>query len=386
MSCAVNTGPDDRSLGVYIHFPWCIHKCPYCDFNSHPLRGSLQESAYLSALQQDLSAQLADLEQDAERTDKKISSVFFGGGTPSLFNPDTFTSMLRQLDPWLTTDAEITMEANPGTLEHKPLEGYRDAGINRLSLGAQSFDPSKLAVLGRIHGADDIERSFTQARSAGFDNINLDLMYALPEQSSTGALEDLSRAIALSPEHLSWYQLTLEPKTEFYARPPALPGEDIVSEMEERGWLLLADAGFQRYEISAYARPGRMARHNLNYWRFGNYLGVGAGAHGKFSRRGRIFRTTKPGQPRLYMAEPDRHSVQPVPVEAVAGEFLLNALRLVDGVSFSTFTARTGFSIDHLQPRWQRYVELGLLRSDRLAATAAGYRFLDSLLLEFINN
>lgn len=378
--------PTPNALGVYVHFPWCVQKCPYCDFNSHPLRGSLDEDAYLQALLEDLGAQLRDLScLERERGAPRIDSVFFGGGTPSLFAADTFASLLAELAPWLTADVEVTMEANPGTVEHYPWKDYRKAGINRLSLGAQSFAPGALRKLGRIHGPDEIGVAFRAAREAGFDNINLDMMYALPEQSAAEALADLEAALALSPDHVSWYQLTLEPKTEFHARPPTLPDEDAVIDMEAHGRELLVAAGFTRYEISAYARPGRMARHNLNYWTFGDYLGVGAGAHGKQTIGSRTLRTEKPRQPRLYMAQPSAMPVREIGADAIAGEFLLNALRLVDGVSFSEFEARTGLSKEALQPLWQRFVELGLLRADRLATTARGLNYLDSLLAEFVS-
>jgi oxygen-independent coproporphyrinogen-3 oxidase len=367
------------SVAIYVHFPWCVRKCPYCDFNSHPLRGELLETEYLTALLADIESQLPML------VGRPIGSVFFGGGTPSLFTAEAFARILHALEGDLAAGAEVTMEANPGTLEHKPLEGYLAAGINRLSLGAQSFNRDHLRTLGRIHGPDDIVRSFTSARDAGFRNINLDLMYALPAQSVSQALGDLEQAISLAPEHVSWYQLTLEPKTEFHARPPVLPEEDDVVEMEDAGRTRLDKAGYQRYEVSAYAREGRQCRHNLNYWSFGDYLGAGAGAHGKIRRAGAIVRTEKPSQPRLYLAKPLERRDVTVVRDELAGEFLLNALRLVDGVSVETLTAETGLTMDDLQPAWQRLLSLGLVQENRVATTALGFQYLDTILSEFIH-
>lgn len=367
------------SVGIYVHFPWCVRKCPYCDFNSHPLRGELLETEYLTALLADIKSQLPMLDG------RYIDSVFFGGGTPSLFSAEAFARILRALEIHLAAGAEVTMEANPGTLEHKPLDGYLAAGINRLSLGAQSFNRDHLHRLGRIHGPDDIVRSFASALAAGFRNINLDLMYALPTQSVSEAVQDLEQAISLAPEHLSWYQLTLEPKTEFHARPPVLPEEDEVIEMEDQGRALLEKAGYQRYEVSAYARDGRQCRHNLNYWSFGDYLGIGAGAHGKMNLAGRIVRTEKPSQPRLYLAQPVERRDVTVDRSELAGEFLLNALRLVDGVSVETLTAETGLTLKDLQPEWQRLVARGLVQENRIATSARGFQFLDTILSEFIH-
>ncbi|HEX7034591.1 MAG TPA: radical SAM family heme chaperone HemW [Pseudomonadales bacterium] len=369
-------------LGLYLHFPWCVRKCPYCDFNSHPLRDALQHEAYLEALEADLAAQLADVPAGA------LTSVFCGGGTPSLFPPETFARLIEQLAPWLAADAEITMEANPGTVEHHDFAGYRRAGINRLSLGAQSFSAEKLMRLGRIHGPDDTVRAYEKARRAGFDNVNLDLMYGLPEQSVAEALGDLEQAIALGPEHLSWYQLTLEPKTEFARRPPPLPDHDRIADMERGGLAYLAEAGYRRYEVSAFARNGRACRHNLTYWQFGDYVGAGAGAHGKRSqcRAGRlaIERTRKPSQPRRYLADPTATETVPVTDGERRFEFLLNVLRLVDGVPHERFPAATGLPIDALEPEWSQLVAEGLLRRDRIATTPRGLRYLDGVLQRFL--
>jgi len=369
-------------LGLYVHFPWCVRKCPYCDFNSHPLKGNLDEAGYLQALSNDAEQALAGVAPAA------ITTVFFGGGTPSLFAPRAFAALLDDLRPWLAPDAEVTMEANPGTAEYHDPADYLAAGINRLSFGAQSFDDRQLARLGRIHHAEETRVAFRRARAAGFTRINLDLMYALPQQSVAGALGDLDAALALEPDHVSWYQLTLEPKTEFAARPPRLPGDTAIGRMETAGHARLAGAGFERYEISAYARPGQHCRHNVNYWSFGDYLGIGAGAHGKQTRRDpdgfSVARTVKPAQPRLYLAEPRSTAIRAVPDEQLPFEFLMNALRLAEGVAFETFTDRTGLALAALEPGWSRGVERGLLRNDRLATTALGFRHLDGVLQTFL--
>jgi oxygen-independent coproporphyrinogen-3 oxidase len=369
-------------LGLYLHFPWCVRKCPYCDFNSHPVRGPLQEAAYLDALDADLSVALADV------TPRAVTSVFCGGGTPSLFSPQAFEGLLRRLEPWLARDAEITMEANPGTVEHHDFAAYRHAGINRLSLGAQSFSAVELARLGRIHGPEDTVRAFAKARHGGFDNINLDLMYGLPGQSRPEALADLRRAIGLAPEHVSWYQLTIEAKTEFARRPPLLASHDEIADMEADGLSALAEAGYRRYEISAFARRDRQCRHNLNYWRFGDYVGAGAGAHGKRSRghgaRLSIVRTRKPPQPRRYLRDPARIETAQVNEAERVFEFLMNALRLVEGAPIALFECRTGLPRGALEPQWSALVAEGLVREDRVAATEAGLRHLDTVLQRFL--
>jgi oxygen-independent coproporphyrinogen-3 oxidase len=370
-------------LALYVHIPWCVRKCPYCDFNSHPIREpGLDENAYVDALLLDFDV------QQREAPNRPIDSVFFGGGTPSLFSPDAFARILTHLQPLLAEDAEITMEANPGTTEHQDLATYRRAGINRLSLGVQSFNNDKLEALGRIHDVADVYRSFELARDGGFDNINLDLMFGLPNQTRQEALGDLSLAIELGPEHLSWYQLTLEPKTEFARRPPPLPGDIILEEMERDGDRLLAEAGYQRYEVSAYARAGRQCRHNLAYWTFGDYIGIGAGAHGKISYPAQdampVVRTRKPHQPRLYLQHPMSTTSNTIASEDLSGEFMLNALRLTEGVPLTRFEAATGLPLDTLEPLRSTQIERGLLREDRLAATERGYAVLDSLIQDYL--
>ena len=363
-------------LGVYVHFPWCVKKCPYCDFNSHPLKGGLPTAEYLQALHVDLDQSSESLES------RSIHTVFFGGGTPSLFPSHVFDDLLHRLG---SPSVEVTMEVNPGTAEFHALPLYRKAGINRLSFGAQSFNDEKLAALGRIHSADETRSAFALARQAGFDNINLDIMYGLPNQSVSEALADLESAIALRPEHLSWYELTLEPKTEFHRRPPLLPREETMFEIEERGSTVLRHAGFERYEVSAWTRSGFQCQHNLNYWQYGDYLGVGAGAHGKVTIGDRIVRTRKAPQPRLYLEHPDH--IESIDVEPAArtGEFLLNVLRLPEGLPWRAFEDSTGLaSTQYLLPIWQQWVQKGMLRADRIATTPLGYCYIDTILQSFI--
>lgn len=370
----------EKGVAVYFHFPWCVRKCPYCDFNSHPLKDELPADAYTGALIRDLDQQL-----NRYRI-RRIDTIFCGGGTPSLFPPVAFARLLDHLAGFLTADAEITMEANPGTMEHGDLAGYRLAGINRLSLGAQSFDDARLAALGRIHDSASIRRSFRLARQAGFTNINLDLMYGLPEQNRQQAMADLDQALALSPEHLSWYQLTLEPKTEFARRPPPLPSDIMLAATEDAGYEKLLGAGFSRYEVSAFARPGHGCEHNLRYWTFADYLGIGAGAHGKLSlkRPENIVRTRKAPQPRRYLAAPEETMEAAVPVDALPGEFMLNVLRLTDGVAAETFETATGLPLDRLQPVRDEQTAAGLLSPHRLATSSRGYAVLDSLIQAYL--
>ena len=375
-------------LALYLHLPWCVRKCPYCDFNSFTLGDSLPRRRYVEAL-------LRDLDKEAERvTGRPLVSVFFGGGTPSLFPPDDIARLLGVIQNRFTivADLEITMEANPGTVESGAPAGYRRAGVNRLSLGAQSFDDAALATLGRIHRADDVRRSFAAARDAGFDNINLDLMYALPGQDPASACADLEAAFALGPEHLSWYHLTLEPNTVFYARPPAgLPDDDTAAEIQRRGESLLAENGYEQYETSAYARDRRYCRHNLNYWSFGDYLGIGAGAHGKLTNGEGVFRYAKPANPQNYMTAVES-GVEPAPPRRVDAadrsfEFMLNALRLTGGFGAAQYTARTGLPAAPLEIRLEALMRRGLVEpagTGRWRPTALGRRFLNELQAEFL--
>ncbi len=376
-------------LALYIHIPWCVKKCPYCDFNSHEQRGAPEHAAYVEALLADLDADLAQFEFARER---EIVSVFFGGGTPSLFAPDLIARILNGCRERLrfVDGAEITLETNPGTVEHGRFDGYRRAGVNRISFGVQSFDDAKLARLGRIHSAHDAEAALKEAQDAGIAEINLDLMYALPEQTLAGALDDIEQAIALAPTHLSHYQLTLEPNTVFAAKPPPLPDDDLSWDMQEACQARLIAAGFAQYETSGYAQPAHCCRHNLNYWHFGDYLGIGAGAHGKLSSDAQILRTAKLKTPKSYLAKAataDRlASTTAITTADLPFEFLMNALRLNDGVDVSMFEQRTGLAIDTIATTWRQSVADGLMVDDptRLQPTADGRRLLNELLLRFL--
>lgn len=379
-------------LALYVHMPWCVKKCPYCDFNSHGLRGEPPYEAYIDALLADLAADRSDFA--AALHGRPIVSVFFGGGTPSLFAPAAIARFLegarRQLP--FAGDCEITLETNPGTVEHGRFDGYRAAGINRLSFGIQSFDDDKLRRLGRIHSAAEAETAVKSAQDAGFVDINLDLMYALPAQTLAGALADVERAIALAPTHISHYQLTLEPNTAFAARPPPLPDEDAAWDMQEHGQALLAAAGYAQYEVSAYARPGFRCTHNLNYWHFGDYLGIGAGAHGKLSdaARGAVRRRWKVRHPWAYLEVAGTGARlggdADVPRDELPSEYMLNALRLLEGVPLTEFSARTGLADAAIAAPLAAARRRGWLESDpgRLRASALGRRFLNDLIGLFL--
>jgi oxygen-independent coproporphyrinogen-3 oxidase len=377
-------------LSLYVHLPWCVRKCPYCDFNSHavPARG-VPEAAYLEALLDDLDYAARDGEG------RPLVSIFFGGGTPSLFSADSIGRIVeravRRLDA--VGDLEVTLEANPGTVEHGRFAAYRDAGVNRVSLGAQSFNDRHLGALGRIHARGETLAAVDELRSARLDNFNLDLMYALPEQSLDEALADLEQAIALGPAHVSHYQLALEPGTAFERRPPRLPDDDEAFAMQVAAQARLAAAGFVHYEVSAYARPGRECRHNLNYWRFGDYLGIGAGAHGKLTdvARGCVVRTARAKQPGRYLAatRPEERvdESREVGVADLAFEFCLNALRLREGFDAGLFEQRTGLSWKSVEAAVAEAVAKGLLAVDpggRWAPTELGLRFLNDLQAIFL--
>jgi oxygen-independent coproporphyrinogen-3 oxidase len=374
------------AIAVYVHLPWCVRKCPYCDFNSHAAPASIPEDAYVTAL-------LADLDGDLDLArGRAVGSVFLGGGTPSLFSAAAIETLLRGIAGRLpfAPRAEITMEANPGTIEHGRFEGYAAAGINRVSLGAQSFDAAALAVLGRIHGPGEIALAVAELRAAGIDNLNLDLMYALPGQTRAGAIADLETAIDLAPTHLSHYQLTLEPGTAFHRRPPMLPDDDTAFEMQLDCQRLLAARGFEQYEISGYARPGRECRHNLNYWRFGDYLGIGAGAHGKATVDGVVFRTEKQRSPRLYLAGGGRTGGQRRPVAAseLPFEYMLNALRLREGFTRADFERATGLAATSIEPPLRKLIARGLIgeAGGVLKPTELGFRFLNDLQAAFLSD
>jgi putative oxygen-independent coproporphyrinogen III oxidase len=372
-------------LALYVHFPWCVRKCPYCDFNSYTLAGELAAQPYLQRLARDLEAQGQSVRG------REVISVFLGGGTPSLFPPEAIARVLQAARRHLAfaVDAEVTLEANPGAIERGAFHEYRAAGITRVSLGAQTFDAQALRTLGRIHSPDETRRAAAELHAAGLANFNLDLMYALPGQELAGALADVRQALELAPAHLSHYQLTLEPGTPFAARPPPLPQEDAAAAMHAECTQLLADAGFARYEVSAYARAGARCRHNLNYWNFGDYLGVGAGAHGKLtcSHDADIVRTTQLREPRRYLAAADAVLARrSIPLHERPFEFMLNALRLTHGFDRASFCARTGLPWESVAAVLERQRQRGLLE-----ASAAGYRpsaqgllFLNDLLLEFL--
>ena len=371
-------------LALYVHLPWCVRKCPYCDFNSYEAKGDLPEDDYVTALLRDLESERSLLQG------REFQSIFIGGGTPSLFSGAAVSRLLsgvRALAP-VATDAEITLEANPGAIEARRFAEFRLAGITRLSIGIQSLRDEQLRSLGRIHSASEAKRAVETARVAGFDNINLDVMYGLPADTVEGAIADLQQTLALSPAHVSWYQLTLEPNTAFARRPPCLPSEERVAEIEARGRELLGAAGYQRYEISAYALPSRRCRHNLNYWRFGDYLGIGAGAHGKTTSIGSqtIERRAKTRNPRTYAqgaGSPSACSIERIDsARQTALEFLLNALRLVDGVSEQCFVERAGQPVSALADNRQRALSLGWLDTEHgvLRATPCGLQMLNPLL------
>ena len=374
------------SLSLYVHIPWCVRKCPYCDFNSHAESGELPEQDYLGALIADL-----DLDRPAAQH-RELRSIFFGGGTPSLLSPQTIGAILEaaSIRFAFAPAIEITLEANPGTTEQQRFKDFRSAGINRLSLGIQSLNPQHLKTLGRIHDRDQAINAVQQARKAGFENINLDLMHGLPSQSVDDAANDLNAALALEPEHLSWYQLTIEPNTEFYKRPPQLPEDDTLAAIQERGFELLADAGFEHYEVSAFCRPGRASLHNINYWQFGDYIGIGAGAHGKFTHSdGRIVRTRKTRLPKDYLASSgkcDRNN-EMIAQEALPFEFMMNALRLNNGFAKELFTERTGLPWQMVAHKVELLIGRGLLAqaADIVAPTALGQRFLNDVLAEFLD-
>ncbi|VEE17712.1 radical SAM family heme chaperone HemW [Ectopseudomonas mendocina] len=373
-------------LALYIHIPWCVRKCPYCDFNSHAAGPTLPEEEYVDAL-------LADLDIDLQHVHgRPLTSIFFGGGTPSLFSDRALGRLLEGVEQRVgfAPDIEITLEANPGTFEQAKFKGYRSLGINRLSIGVQSFQEAKLKALGRIHDGSEAIRAADMARAAGFDNFNLDLMHGLPEQSIEDALFDLRTAISQGPTHLSWYQLTMEPNTVFWSQPPTLPEDDLLWDIQEAGQALLAAEGYAQYEVSAYARPGKQARHNLNYWTFGDFLGIGAGAHAKLSTpAGRIQRTWKTRLPKDYLDRSKAFQAGERILEAgeLPFEYLMNVLRLTEGAPAELFSQRTGLPLQHLDLARREAERQGLLQADptRLVATAKGQLFLNDLLQLFLD-
>ena len=372
-------------LSLYVHIPWCVRKCPYCDFNSHAQNGELPERAYVDALLRDLDAEIQHV--DAQRA---LVSIFIGGGTPSLFSPTAIARLLNGVAARmpLAEHAEITLEANPGTVDEAHFRGFREAGVNRLSIGVQSFNAGMLQRLGRIHDSRQAAAAIDVGQAAGFERINVDLMHGLPEQTSAGAALDLQTALATGITHLSWYQLTIEANTQFHTAPPQLPDEDTLARIEDAGMAVLGTAGFEQYEVSAWSAHGAASAHNLNYWRFGDYIGIGAGAHAKLSRFDDdemvITRYQKTRKPEDYLADQQRRQAHTLSEPTRAFEFMLNALRLRDGVPSSLFQTHTGLSHGAIAEPLARLRARNLMRTDRLATTALGYRFLDSVVTEFL--
>lgn len=394
-------------LSLYVHIPWCIRKCPYCDFNSHEQKKNkaLPEQQYLTALCSDLEEDLDFLKKAGlVLQERPLQSIFIGGGTPSLFAAETYRQLLEFIRKRLkfARGIEITLEANPGTAEAKRFTEYHQVGINRLSLGIQSFNDSQLKTLGRIHSAKEARKAIEITRSSGFDNFNLDLMHGLPNQSTEQAIYDLEMALDYEPSHLSWYELTIEPNTVFYSKPPELPREESIHEMQMAGHSMLATRHLDRYEVSAFALADRQSRHNLNYWLFGDYLGIGAGAHGKFTlpNENKIVRTRKTRQPSQYLSGfnnnfrlsavrnllQKRSSAEDIKESQRPLEFLLNALRLRGGFATAQFEARTGIPFSTIAKQVEYLVQQGLLEQHQhhITTTDKGYRLLNSVLEQFI--
>ncbi len=375
-------------LSLYIHFPWCIRKCPYCDFNSYPIHGSIPQAEYLTAL-------LTDLDQDLSKvTGRELTSIFIGGGTPSLFSPEMVDQLLTEISKRIPIqiDAEMTLEANPRTVDYHRFQAFRAAGINRLSLGIQSFNDIQLQQLGRIHNRQDAITAIHAARSAGFENFNLDLMFGLPTQTVMMALQDLETALSFQPSHLSWYQLTIEPDTLFYQQPPILPNDETMWNIYTHGQAYLITQGYRPYEISAYTRSAQYCHHNLNYWNFGDYLGIGAGAHGKItdSHTKTIIRTVKPANLEQYLqiaqTAGNMAEIMLLTKAEICLEFMMNALRLYDGFTITQFITRTGFNFNEVAEPLAQAKQHGWLieENQRIVPTAKGIQFLNDLLDLFV--
>lgn len=374
-------------LSLYVHIPWCVQKCPYCDFNSHGLKSAIPEKEYVSHLLDDLAT---DAKRIGERT---VETIFIGGGTPSLFSEEAMHALIKGIRERvnLAENAEITMEANPGTVESGRFRGFHQAGVNRLSVGVQSFQPAHLSLLGRIHDDAQATKAVQQAHEAGLPTFNLDLMHGLPQQTVANAMSDLDQGIALSPYHLSWYQLTIEPNTPFYSKPPTLPDDDILWEIQKQGHETLSRAGFEQYEISAYSKPGHQCQHNLNYWRFGDYLGIGCGAHGKITdvSDGSITRTVKVKHPRGYMelSRPYMDKENLVQAADLPFEFFMNRFRLVEPCPIADFEALTDVPLQSNELRALEDAQRqGLLdiSDSHWQVTAKGRRYLNTLLTCFV--
>lgn len=375
-------------LSLYVHIPWCVQKCPYCDFNSHAMKSSsVPEEAYVDALMMDLRADLHWVQG------REVQSVFIGGGTPSVFTGAAMRRIMAGVRDELTLSphSEVTMEANPGTFEIERFAEYRAAGINRLSVGVQSFDDAQLKKLGRIHSADEVHTALSALPEAGFDNFNVDLMFGLPGQTEAEALSDLRQALVYSPPHLSWYQLTIEPNTAFAHHPPITPEDDALAEMQAAGIALLDAQGLARYEVSAYSRSNKQSVHNLNYWQFGDYLGIGAGAHSKWTERstGVVTRVSKKRHPTAYLQGSEQSFISqqsPIAQSDLPLEFMMNAMRLREGVPSRLFEQRTGLDLQTLETAWRQCQALGLMDTGNahLRPTQAGFGFLNELLMHFM--
>jgi len=373
-------------VSLYIHIPWCIRKCPYCDFNSHQSPQSLPEKAYLQALLNDFDQNLAKIEG------RPIQSIFIGGGTPSLFSGTNIKYLLDEIRSraQINPQCEVTLEANPGTVDQQYFAGYRAAGVNRLSIGAQSFQDKHLKLLGRIHHRTDAIKAIELAHQTGFSDVNLDLMYGLPQQSIQDAIEDLQTAISLQPTHLSWYQLTIEPNTAFYKHPPPLPDDDQIAELEQQGRSILSNTDYSQYEVSAYSRSGYQCQHNLNYWQYGDYLGIGAGAHSKITaiEEGEIKRYTKQRIPATYLNNDKAFIAQQTTLSKkdISFEFMLNALRLQQPISIRLFSERSGLSCNSINPILDEAVHKEMITLDKefITVTAFGRRYLNDLIAMFL--
>ncbi|MEH6469077.1 MAG: radical SAM family heme chaperone HemW [Porticoccus sp.] len=369
-------------LSLYIHIPWCVRKCPYCDFNSHTASDVLPEEEYVLALIRDL-----DIEE-AYVQGRKLTSIFFGGGTPSLFSVESVGRIIQAANRRIgfVDDIEITLEANPGTFEQEKFIGYRSVGVNRLSIGVQSFNNRHLEQLGRIHSSEQAITAINSARNAGFENFNLDLMHGLPGQTTTEAMTDLQQAIDLAPTHISWYQLTIEPNTEFYSRPPSLPSDIILEAIQDQGHQVLLESGYKQYEVSAFCKNQNESKHNKNYWEFGDYLGIGAGAHGKITllSEQRIIRTAKTRKPTDYLTRENSYTAacNNIPTQELVLEFMMNALRLNNGIPTNIFEERTGITLEKINPILERLKKDNLIEptNNRILTTKKGHHFLNSVL------
>ena len=372
-------------LSLYVHIPWCVRKCPYCDFNSHQAAEEIPERAYVDALIDDLKADLSWVQG------RKLHSIFFGGGTPSLFSGRAIGEILTAVEHQIgfEEDIEITLEANPGTFEQQKFSDFRSAGINRLSIGIQSFSSHHLERLGRIHDGSQALQAIATARAAGFSNFNIDLMHGLPDQTIDEAAADIKLAIDNGAQHISWYQLTIEPNTEFYSRPPPLPNDDRLADIQQAGMNILHGNDFAQYEVSAFALSSQTSKHNINYWQFGDYLGIGAGAHGKITlpESGVVMRSSKTRQPDKYLARIDSFMAQnrAIAADEMALEFMMNGLRLVDGVPVEYFSPRTGLVLSSIETQISDLQRKGLIETDdsRYRTTKLGYQFLNTVLQQF---